>query len=102
MLLDHPNAKNADFSSLRLVMYAGSPIGAQLLKRALVEMKCEFMQFYGATEPVGATTILRPSQHDLVNESKLKACGTPLPLIEVRITDADGREVPDGAIGEFH
>ncbi|HEU0198865.1 MAG TPA: long-chain-fatty-acid--CoA ligase [Burkholderiaceae bacterium] len=102
MILDHPAAKGTDFSSVRLTMYAGSPINAQLLKRALVEMKCEFMQFYGATESLGAITILRPSQHDLVNEQKLKACGTPLPLIEIRVTDAQGREVPDGEIGEFH
>jgi acyl-CoA synthetase (AMP-forming)/AMP-acid ligase II len=102
MILDHPAARNTDFSSVRLTMYAGSPINAQLLKRALVEMKCEFMQFYGATESLGAITILRPPQHDLVNEQKLRSCGTPLPLIELRVTGDDGRELPDGDIGEFH
>lgn len=101
MLLDHPAAKQTDFSCLRLVMYAGSPISAALLKRALLEMKCRFMQFYGSTESGGATTILRPAQHDLVNEQKLKSCGTPLPLIEVKVVDAEGQELPDGQIGEF-
>ncbi|HKY92615.1 MAG TPA: long-chain-fatty-acid--CoA ligase [Nevskiaceae bacterium] len=101
MVLDHPAAKTADFSSLRLVMYAGSPISATLLKRALVEMKCQFMQFYGATESSGAMTLLRPAQHDLETESKLRSCGTPLPLIEIRIVDADGRDVPEGQTGEF-
>ena len=102
MMLDHPAATTTDFSSLRLVMYAGSPINAQLLRRALLEMKCEFIQFYGATESSGAMTILRPAQHDLVNEQKLRSCGTPLPLIEFRISDAAGKELPDGEIGEFH
>jgi len=101
MMLDHPTAKDADFSSLRLVMYAGSPINATLLKRALVEMKCEFMQFYGATESCGALTILRPEQHDLVNDHKLKSCGTPLPLIDLKVVDEVGHELPDGEIGEF-
>ncbi len=101
MILDHPAAKTTDFSSVRLTMYAGSPINAELLKRAMREMKCEFMQFYGATESLGAITILRPAQHDLQDESKLKACGTPLPLIELKITDEKGNEVPDGEIGEF-
>ena len=101
MMLDHPAAKTTDFSSLRLVMYAGSPINAALLKRALVEMKCQFMQFYGATETGGASTILRPAQHDLVNEQKLKSCGTPLPLIDIKVVDASGNEMPDGEIGEF-
>lgn len=101
MILDHPAAKDTDFSSVRLTMYAGSPINAELLKRAMREMKCEFMQFYGATESLGAITILRPAQHDLQQESKLKACGTPLPLIEIKITDESGDELPDGQIGEF-
>ncbi|MFT3792313.1 MAG: long-chain-fatty-acid--CoA ligase [Rudaea sp.] len=102
MVLDHPTAKTADFSSLRLVMYASSPINAQLLKRGLIEMKCHFMQFYGATESCGAMTILRPEEHDLVNEERLKSCGRPLPLIDFRIVDAAGNELPDGEIGEFH
>ena len=101
MILDHPDAKTTDFSSVRLTMYAGSPINAQLLKRAILEMRCEFMQFYGATESLGAITILRPDQHDLVNEEKLKSCGTPLPLMELKIVDAAGQEVPAGAAGEF-
>lgn len=101
MLLDHPDAKTADFSSIRLVIYAGSAITAPLLKRAMQEMKCAFMQFYGATESGGAITILRPDQHDLVNEEKLKSCGTPLPLTEVKIVNAAGGVCPDGEIGEL-
>lgn len=101
MVLDHPAAKSTDFSSVRLTMYAGSPINAQLLKRAMIEMKGKFMQFYGATESLGAITILRPDQHDLNDEEKLKSCGTPLPLIELRIDDGTGHALPDGEIGEF-
>lgn len=101
MVLDHPDAKTADFSSLRLVMYAGSAISSALLQRALVEMKCRFMQFYGATESSGALTLLRPEQHDVNNEARLRSCGTPLPLIEFKVVDSDGNEVPEGATGEF-
>ena len=101
MVLDHPDAKTADFSSLRLVMYAGSPISSHLLARALREMKCKFMQFYGATESSGAISLLRPEQHVIDDENKLKSCGTPLPLIDVKFVDANGVEVPEGAIGEL-
>ena len=101
MVLDHPDAKTADFSSLRLVMYAGSAISSALLQRALTEMKCRFMQFYGATESSGAMTLLRPEQHDIQNEARLRSCGTPLPLIEIRVMDPEGHEVPDGQNGEF-
>lgn len=101
MVLDHPAASTADFSSLRLVMYAGSPISSHLLARALREMKCKFMQFYGATESSGAISLLRPEQHVIDDEAKLKSCGTPLPLIDVKFVDANGNEVPEGAIGEL-
>ncbi|MCK9283836.1 MAG: long-chain-fatty-acid--CoA ligase [Rhodocyclaceae bacterium] len=100
ILLSHPRATSTDFSSLRLVMYAGSPIESTLLKRAMQAMKCGFMQFYGATE-TWTLTLLRPQQHDLENESKLKACGTPPPLVELKIVDSNNREVPDGEVGEI-
>ena len=101
MLLDHPNAASSDFSSLRLVMYAGSPIALGLIKRALLAMPCEFMQFYGATETSGAVTLLRPTEHDLEREDKLKACGRPLPLIDLRIVDDTGQDVAAGQPGEL-
>lgn len=101
MVLDHPDTNEADFSSLRLVMYAGSAISSALLQRALRQMKCQFMQFYGATESSGAITLLRPEQHDVNDEQRLRSCGTPLPLIEVKILDLQGKEVPEGSTGEF-
>jgi acyl-CoA synthetase (AMP-forming)/AMP-acid ligase II len=59
------------------------------------------MQFYGATESCGALTILRPEQHDLIDESRLRSCGTPLPLIDVKIVDAFGTALSDGEVGEL-
>jgi acyl-CoA synthetase (AMP-forming)/AMP-acid ligase II len=101
MLLDHPEAATADFSSLRLTLYAGSPISLGLIKRAIAAMPCKFMQFYGSTEAGGATSILRPSEHHLDDEAKLQSCGRPLPLIEFCIVDADGHVVADGEPGEL-
>lgn len=101
MLLDHPDAGATDFSSLRLTLYAGSAISLGLIKRAIAAMPCQFMQFYGSTEAGGATSILRPSEHDLANEAKLQSCGRPLPLIAFRIVDGAGNAVPDGEPGEL-
>jgi acyl-CoA synthetase (AMP-forming)/AMP-acid ligase II len=101
MLLDHPDAATTDFSSLRLTLYAGSPISLGLIKRAIATMPCKFMQFYGSTEAGGASSILRPEEHDLNDEAKLQSCGRPLPLVEFRIVDADGNEVVDGEPGEL-
>lgn len=101
MVLDHPNAASTDFSSIRLTLYAGSAISLGLIKRAIRQMPGKFMQFYGSTEAGGAFSILRPDEHDLTNEAKLQSCGRPLPLIEFRILDAAGKEVPVGEPGEL-
>ncbi len=101
MLLDHPDAAGTDFSSLRLTLYAGSPISLGLIKRAIAAMPCRFMQFYGSTESGGAASILRPDEHNLDDETKLQSCGRPLPLIEFRILDGEGREVAVGGPGEL-
>ena len=101
MLLDHPKSAATDFSSIRLTLYAGSPISLGLIRRAIEHMPGKFMQFYGATEASGAFSILRPEEHDLDAEETLQSCGRPLPLIEFRIVDGDGNEVPEGAAGEL-
>ncbi|MDD3443936.1 MAG: long-chain-fatty-acid--CoA ligase [Zavarzinia sp.] len=101
MLLDHPDAAKTDFGSLRLTMYAGSPISLGLIKRAIAAMPCQFMQFYGATETAGAVSLLRPDEHDLTSEGKLKSCGRPLPLIDLRIVNEMGEDVPQGQPGEL-
>jgi acyl-CoA synthetase (AMP-forming)/AMP-acid ligase II len=100
-LLDHPDAATTDFSSLRLILYAGSPISLGLIKRALATMPCQFMQFYGSTEAGGALSILRPDEHDLADQARLQSCGRPLPLIEFRIVDHQGETVRDGEPGEL-
>jgi acyl-CoA synthetase (AMP-forming)/AMP-acid ligase II len=101
MLLDHPDASTADYSSVRLVVYAGSSISPYTLQRAITEMGCDFLQFYGGTETGAGVTFLRPADHKLDDKTLLKSCGSPLPLIEIRITDAEGNEVAPGEVGEF-
>lgn len=101
MLLDHPDARPDTFTSLRLIIYGGSSIGKETLRRALDEMKCEFAQHYGITETSGPVMMLGPDQHRVDEEDKLKSCGRPFPLMQVRIVDASGTEVETGVIGEL-
>jgi acyl-CoA synthetase (AMP-forming)/AMP-acid ligase II len=98
MLLNHPEAADADFSSVRLVVYAGSPIGSDLLTKALDQLECDFIQFYGATETGAGVTFLRPDDHR--RRAKLDSCGSPLPLIDIKIGDATAAELPRGEVGE--
>jgi acyl-CoA synthetase (AMP-forming)/AMP-acid ligase II len=101
MLIDHPDAQVTDFSSLRSMMYAGSPISSALLRRALARIGCGFMQFYGASESLGPLTLLRPEEHDPDDEAKLRSCGSPVPLVEIRVVDPEGNNLPTGEIGEL-
>ncbi|AKH69058.1 acyl-CoA synthetase (AMP-forming)/AMP-acid ligase II [Spongiibacter sp. IMCC21906] len=101
MLLENPNTDNTDFSCIREIMYAGSPISMGLLKQAMERIPCKFMQFYGSTESGGAITLLRPDDHDLNNEKRLTSCGKPLPLMEIRIVDAEGNILGANEPGEM-
>ncbi len=101
MLLAEPDYLERDFSSIREVVYAGSAISLGLIKQALEVMPCRFMQFYGSTESGGALTLLRPEEHDLANEHRLTSCGKPLPLIDIKVMDSRGQELPEGQRGEM-
>jgi acyl-CoA synthetase (AMP-forming)/AMP-acid ligase II len=101
MMLAVPQYKSIDFSSIREVVYAGSAISLGLIKQAIEVMPCRFMQFYGSTESGGAITLLRPEEHDLDSEQRLTSCGKPLPLIEIKVMDPKGNELPQGTAGEM-
>jgi acyl-CoA synthetase (AMP-forming)/AMP-acid ligase II len=100
MLMNAPEMANADLSSLKTVSYGASPIAEDLLLKARERFGCDFLQFYGMTETVGAGTYLPPEAHDPAM-GKLRSCGIPWPGIEVRCVDAQGRDVPDGEVGEI-
>lgn len=100
MLLDHPDRQPGDFASMRFITYYGSPIGEQLLKRAIATMDCEFCQRYGATELWFATNFSH-ADHVAGVPGRLASCGVPLPMVSMKIVDDAGQEVPRGTIGEL-
>ncbi len=100
MLLNAPEMATADLSSMRTVSYGASPISEDVLVRAQQRFGCNFLQFYGMTETVGAGTFLPPDAHDPA-KGKLRSCGIPWPGVEVKVVDANGAEVPVGEVGEI-
>src|ERR1700758_4962143 len=99
MLLNHKSGQPIDFSSLRRILYAGSPIGQHTLQQALDTFGCDFVQFYGTTETF-IIPLPRPEQHRLDNLDLLKSCGQPMPRVELRIVDPNGRDRATGEAGE--
>ncbi|WP_334160975.1 long-chain-fatty-acid--CoA ligase [Phenylobacterium sp.] len=98
VLLQTPQAKTTDFSSLKTVSYGASPISEAVLKQATETFGCGFIQFYGMTETCGAGTTLAPSEH---KGELMRSCGRPWATLETRIADENGRELPPGGIGEI-
>ena len=105
MLVDHlPASRPRDLSTLRTIAYGASPISDALLDRAMTAFPgARFAQGYGMTElsPLAAVNV-PPWPSTLSHQpSKRHATGRPATGVELRIVDADGIEVPRGAIGEI-
>ena len=93
-----PEARGADFSALKNILYGASPITPELLKRSIEIFGCRFTQVYGLTETTGAVTFLQHEEH--IGERFL-SCGRSGFGHELKVVGVDDREVPNGEIGEI-
>jgi len=103
-LLMLPETKEADFSTLELIVYGASPISQEVLTNAIRTFGCHFIQAYGMTETAGGCVLLPPDDHDPdgPNAHRLRAAGKPIPGAEVKVVDAATlEEVPTGTVGEI-
>ncbi|MEZ5222885.1 MAG: long-chain-fatty-acid--CoA ligase [Ilumatobacteraceae bacterium] len=99
-----PGVDDADFSTLRVLVYGASPISEEVLAKSVTTFQCKFWQAYGLTETTGAVVNLAPHDHDVAgaNKHRLRSCGLPGPGVEVRIVDTDSLEDCDvGEVGEI-
>ncbi|MFK9095227.1 class I adenylate-forming enzyme family protein [Bacillus salipaludis] len=106
MLLSHPEVEKYSFDSVRSLIYGASPMPREALKRGLELWGPKFIQYFGQTEVPLILSILPVEDHVLALENpdhydKLLSCGRPTITTEVKIVDQDGREVPQGEIGEI-
>lgn len=101
LLLDELARERLDCSTLRLVVYGGSPMPAPILRAAQQAFACRFAQLYGLTETAGALTHLTPEDHLQPDSPRLHSCGRPLDVVTIRVVDVDGQEVPRTRIGEI-
>jgi long-chain acyl-CoA synthetase len=98
-----PGVESTDFSSLRAILYGGSPITETVLAKATETFGCEFIQLYGLTETAGGVAQLDGVDHDPVNRPHLlRSCGKPYPWVELRIVEPEsGTDVGPGELGEL-
>jgi len=97
-------AAGLDLSSLTMLRYGASPMTPALLTRARAAFPhVQFSQGYGMTELAPVATLLGPEYHNAEGQAsgKMYSVGQPAPMVEVRIVDPEGREVPRGTVGEI-
>ena len=100
MLLAHPACARTDFSSLRYIVYGGSPIATDLLQAAMKTFGCRFAQIYGLTETGNTAVCLRPEDHH-GSLKRLTAAGRPYPGVSLRIVDQAHNLVAPEQTGEI-
>lgn len=93
-VLESPALENADFSSLRYMLSAGSPLRQDTKDAVLERLGPGLFELYGFSE--GFATICRPEQHH-----KRGSVGTPVIGFDLRIIDEEGNEVASGESGEI-
>lgn len=99
-LLDHPAFSGYDSSSLRSLLYAGSPMSETLLGRVMKELpRTALTQAYGMTELAPIATLLAPEDHR--DSDRKNSVGRAAAHAEVRVVDDRGEPVPDGIAGEI-
>lgn len=94
-----------DVSSLRHLLYGAAPMSLDTVTRAIEAFGDVLTGVYGMTEASGTVAILGKADHQPVMSTdqveRLKSVGRPLPGIEARCWDDDGRETASNEIGEI-
>ncbi|MFK7733886.1 MAG: long-chain fatty acid--CoA ligase [Pseudomonadales bacterium] len=104
MVVNHPQVKDFDLSSVSKITYGASPIPERTLLTAMkVLPNARFCQIFGQTESGPAVTALPPKYHvtEGAYAGKLKSVGFPMIGVDLSIQDESGVELPRNEIGEI-
>ncbi len=101
MLLQHPRCGTVDYSRLKYILYGAAPMPLELLRQCIKMFNAGFIQAYGMTETTGTIVSLPPEDHDPAGNDRMRSAGKPLPGVEVKVVDNEGKTLPVGAVGEI-
>lgn len=96
MLAEHPAFASTDISSVRTFVCGGAPLPVSLIQQ-YQQRGASFVQGYGLTEAAPNCLIL-PAEDSV---RKAGAAGRPYFFADVRVVDADDRDVAAGETGEI-
>jgi long-chain acyl-CoA synthetase len=94
-ILDEPSCTKEALSSIEMLCSVGAPLHREHKERLRTVAGGALYELYGLTE--GFITILDRADYD----RKLDSVGCPTYMNEMRIVDAEGRELPAGEVGEI-
>jgi|TARA_R100000049_G_C1954812_1_gene107112 acyl-CoA synthetase (AMP-forming)/AMP-acid ligase II len=97
-LLEHPERKNYDLSSIEAIAYGGAPAAPELVRKIHEEFGALPGSGWGMTETMA--TVTGHSSEDYLNRPD--SCGPAVAVADLKIMSEDGtRELPTGEIGEL-
>ena len=95
LLLAQP-LEEYDLSELRYIASGAAPLAPEVVQELGRRLpNAEVREGYGLTETSALVSTTRPGT------GRLGSVGQPLPEVEVRIRDDDGKDVPVGEVGEI-
>ncbi|AUH67134.1 MULTISPECIES: fatty-acid--CoA ligase FadD8 [Gordonia] len=97
-LMDHPDSRTRDLSSLETVYYGASPMNPVRLAEAIERFGPIFAQYYGQSEAPMVISYLRKDEHD---KARLGSCGRPSAFLRTALLDSEGNRVARGEPGEI-
>ena len=97
-LMDHPDSRTRDLSSLETVYYGASAINPVRLREAIDRFGPIFAQYYGQSEAPMVITYLAKGDHD---DQRLASCGRPSAFLRTALLGEDGQPVAVGEPGEI-
>jgi acyl-CoA synthetase (AMP-forming)/AMP-acid ligase II len=98
-VVHHPKVRDYDLSTLRGISFGGAPTPPETIERAreVLPTSPNFANAYGLTETHGVALV--NGGKDVIERKT--SIGRPLPILDVVIADADGKELPEGQLGEI-
>src|SRR5689334_9647432 len=89
-LMDHPDSRTRDLSSLETVYYGASAINPARLREAIDRFGPIFAQYYGQSEAPMVITYLAKQDHVSDDDQRLASCGRPSAFIRAALLDEKG------------
>ncbi|GAA2133455.1 class I adenylate-forming enzyme family protein [Actinomadura napierensis] len=103
-LLAHPGIEDHDLGTLEAIGYGASAIPAEVLRRGMDVLGCDFYQGFGMSELGGNILYFGTAEHRRAAAGEthlLAAAGRVMDLADIRIVDPDFDDVPPGEPGEM-